>query len=350
LDFARRRGNVLAFLAGFLYDAFTLRRIDDRLDLALQVVYLAALTALLLLQNREHRGLWRPGPRLAAVWRHNVEALHFLYGGLLSPYVVLYSKSGAGAKPLAFFVLLVGLLLVNEMPALRRAGFRLRLGLHAFCTASFLIYFVPLLAGRVGGWTFALALGLSAAATWALAGALAAQRADRRRLFLPAGGVLVLLAALYSLKMVPPVPLSVKFQGVYHAVRKSDGGYTLVAARPPFWLFWRRDSRPFFARPGDEIHYFAGVFAPRRFRHRVRIRWGVFDPAARDYVTTDVFPMEVTGGRDQGFRGTSVKANHRPGRWRVTAETEDGRAIGRLDFEVLEDPGRDERTWRETRM
>ena len=99
---------------------------------------------------------------------------------------------------------------------------------------------------------------------------------------------------------------------------------------PPAWAPWRRDSRPFERRDGDRLHYFVRVFAPSGFRHRVVIRWDVYDAVRDTWVTTDRILLDVVGGRADGFRGAAVKSNFMPGRWRVTAETEDGRALATL--------------------
>jgi hypothetical protein len=122
--------NAVMFVAGFLFDAVTVPRIDSRIDLAIQLLYLLILVALLVAQHREAIGAWQPPPRVQRWWHHNVEALHFVYGGLLSVDVVLYFRSSTGARPLVFFLLLVALLFVNEVPRVRRAGHSLRMGLY----------------------------------------------------------------------------------------------------------------------------------------------------------------------------------------------------------------------------
>jgi len=242
---------------------------------------------------------------------------------------------------------------INEVPRLRSAGYRLRLGLYGFCVLSFLIYFIPIVLGRIDAWVFLLSLLSSATVVWQVTGRLVPPDADRavarRRLFAPAAGVLLSVAALYVLHLIPPVPLSVQFQGIYHDVRREDGGYTLVYEEQQTWAPWRSDSRLFERRDGDRLHYFARVFAPSGFSHRVVIRWDVYDAERSTWTTTDRIPLDVTGGRAQGFRGTAVKSNFMPGRWRVTAETEDGRAIATLSFRVEDDTGAGERRWKTLR-
>ena len=68
-EFLRRHSAPAMFAAGFLFDFFTLQRIDAWLDLAFQLAYLAGLTALLVFQHREAEGRWVPGSVVGRVWR-----------------------------------------------------------------------------------------------------------------------------------------------------------------------------------------------------------------------------------------------------------------------------------------
>jgi hypothetical protein len=337
-SFIRQHSAILMFVAGFLFDFLTMQRIDAWLDLAFQLAYLGGLTALLVFHDRK--------------WPYHVEVLHFLYGGLLSAYVVLYFRSSTFARPLIFLVLLVTVMVVNEVPRVRSAGHRLRLGIYALCVLSFLAYFIPILVGRMGGWVFLLSLIVSGAIVWVVTRFLTEPGPERRRarlrLFAPAAGVLAAIAVLYALRLIPPVPLSVQFQGIYHRVERDARGYALTYD-PPAWAPWRRDSRPFERRSGDRVYYFARVFAPTGFSHRVLIRWEVYDERREQWLTTDRIPFNVVGGRAEGFRGWAVKANIAPGRWRVTAETDDGRAIGTISFTVQDDEETGERAWKSLR-
>ena len=210
-----------------------------------------------------------------------MEVLHFFYGGLLSAYVVLYQKQHLVAARCV--PRLARWRHGHQRGATRtRRRVRLRVSLYAFCVLSFLTYFIPIIVGRIAPWIFLLSLLLSGAIVWQVTRWLEPgpdRVAERRGMFVPAAGVLVFIGALYVLRLIPPVPLSVQFQGIYHDVRRDSRGYSLVYADPPAWAPWRRDSRPFERRTGDRLHYFVRVFAPSGFRHRVVIRWDVFDPA-----------------------------------------------------------------------
>jgi len=140
------------------------------------------------------------------------------------------------------------------------------------------------------------------------------------------------------------VPLSISAIGIYHDAAREGDDYVLTMTRPR-WKFWQKGDQSFAARPGDRIHCFISVFSPARFKERLQVQWLFKDPAA-GWTESDALPFEVSGGRDGGFRGVTVKSRYQPGRWRVKVRTSDGRELGRIDFTVAEGDGGPPRTVR----
>ena len=71
-------------------------------------------------------------------------------------------------------------------------------------------------------------------------------------------------------------------------------------------------------------------------------RWEFKGPSG--WQTTDRIELPVIrGGREDGWRTFARKSTFQPGRWRVTAETDDGRAIATVSFDVEQDADTDER-------
>lgn len=357
IDFFRsileRHLNAALFVGGFLFDLLTIGRIDGWLDLSVQACYLACIGAILVLDARAEAGLWTPRGSLAAAWRYGTEALHFLYGGLFSAYLIFYSRS-SGSRTWIFLAVVGGLMLANELPPVRRAGRHVRMGFFCFCLASFFNYLLPVLLGRMGTGVFLSALAASAivcaAATWGVTRTAPEPRRDAALLARAPAGVLALVGILYAARWIPPVPLSVQYAGIFHNVESSGQGYVLTYERPPWRLFWRREDAVFKAGAGDRIHCFVRVFAPTRFQHQVFLHWRFLDEAAGRYATSDRIPLDVRGGRDLGYRGYAVKSNYRPGRWRVEVETSDGRIIGGTAFRVEPADASSARQWATRRM
>ncbi len=346
--------NILAFGVGFVFDSLTLNRIDAWLDLVIQGLYLGLLSALLLAQHEAGKDRWKFSGRWAKLWKFNEEVLHFLFGGLLSAYVIFYSKSGVTAQTFLFFAFIAGLLVYNEMPQARKWGAPLRIALYTVCLASFLIYFVPVLAGKMGDGVFALSMLATAAGTGGLLALMTRldkdKKAELTKLALPAVLLLGVLTSFYYLRWIPPVPLSLQFSGIYHKVERKNGEYALTFERGPWYSFMRRQDNPYRARPGDRIYCFVRVFAPTRFKHEIALQWLLKDPESGEWRARDRIPLPIKGGRTQGYRGYAYKARWEPGDWKIKVETADGRVMGETTFRVVADPKKKPRRWKTVSM
>ena len=332
------RGEIaLFFFGGFLWDVFTLGRIDNAATLIQQGVYLVLLGGLLLLEQRWGQGE-TPPRAIARVHRFSEDALHFLFGSLLSSYTLFFFKSASSLTSLVFLAVLFGLLLANELPRFRRRGPVVRIALYSLCVTFYLAYLLPVLLGFLSTWLFVLAVGAGAGAIALLMRWVARWRGRReawRRVALPGFGMQALLLGLNFVGAIPPVPLAVQDIGIYHAVERVGGEYRLLHLQPS-WKLWHRGDQDFAARSGDRIYCFVRIFAPTRFHDRVFLRWSYEDPR-RGWVVHDAIPLTISGGREEGFRGYAFKANYQPGRWRVGVETQDGRELGRINLTVRPD-------------
>ena len=167
-----------------------------------------------------------------------------------------------------------------------------------------------MLAGCVPLVVAAWVIGRASPAKFALA---------RRQILLPLGCVLVGFLGFYLFRLIPPVPLSIPFIGVYHQVERTGDSYRLSHERPA-WRFWHNGDQNFLAQPGDKVYVFFRIFSPARFSDQVQMRWHWKDPA-RGWTLHDTIPIRIVGGREQGFRGYGVKSNYQPGEWKVQVET-----------------------------
>jgi hypothetical protein len=334
-----RQVAVVFFTGGFVFDIFTTGRIDSWVTIAQQLAYLAAILGVLLhmlvdqgVPPPDPAGLPRP---VRWYYEYRGAALHFALGALMNLYAIFFFKSSSLLVSFGFLAFLVALLLANESRRFKALGLHVKFALLALCFLSFAAIVVPTLVGSIGPWVFAGsmlagALPFAGLAAWVRRRRPSLTPAVRRQVLAPAAAMLVLFVASYLLRVIPPVPLSIPFVGVYHGVERTEQGYVLTHERP-WWRLWHHGDQHFLAQPDDRVYVFFRVFSPARFADRVRMRW-FWEPGGRGWLLQDSIPIDIVGGREEGFRGYGYKSNYQPGRWKVHVETTDGREIGRVYF------------------
>lgn len=329
-----------SFVAGFVFDAFMAGRIDSWEMIGQQAVYLAlillALTQMLI--EQEH-----PAPDPAATtalrrgyYRYRSFVVHFLFGTLLNLYTIFFFKSSSFLVSFSFLGVLALILVANESRRFKSLGLPVKFVLLALCMLSFAALVVPVFVGSMGITVFlvSMAVGcvpMAAVASWLRRRSDALAHRARRQVLVPLGAVLVFFLTFYLFRLIPPVPLSIPYIGVYHAVEKSQDSYRLTHERP-WWRFWHNGDQRFRAQPGDKLVVFFRVFSPTRFSDQVQMRW--YHKEGAGWALQDAIPINIVGGREQGFRGYGVKTNYQPGSWKVQVETTDEREIGRIYFDV----------------
>ena len=140
-----------------------------------------------------------------------------------------------------------------------------------------------------------------------------------------------LLVGFYFLNWIPPVPLSMKFGGIYHEVKKSDDRFELSFERN-WYQVWKRSDTTFPAH--EPIYCFTAVFAPVALNTTVYHHWYFRPHKTKAFAHADKIPVKISGGREAGYRAYTFKQQLDPGDWRVDLEAEDGRIIGRVSVTV----------------
>ena len=306
--------------------------------IAQQAVYLALVTMLLthmffVPEPPPLDGLARPK---RIYYRRRLAILSFFLGTLLNVYTVFFFKSSSLLVSFSFMLVMLGLLLLNEFGPFRRLGVAFRFALLSLCGLSFCATVVPMVFGRVGTLVFLVSMATACVPMLALAAGVRRWAPDRylaarQQMLVPFGVMLIVFLGAYVLRVIPPVPLSIPFIGVYHAVERNADSYRLSHERPA-WAFWRNGDQKFRAQPGDRLYVFFRVFSPASFADEVSLQW--FLREERGWALQDTIPIRIVGGRAEGFRGYGVKSKYPPGEWKVHVETTDGREIGRVYFDV----------------
>lgn len=336
------------FFSGVTYDSLTLTRIDRLQDNLLLLIYLLLLGFLIILTgrlgiepvpDRAQLKTLSPVPRWILQSRpYSPMAIQFLFGGLFSAYAIFYSRSATFTSTAVFFGVLVLLLVANEFLRDRLSNLRLLVSLYALVCFGFFTFFLPVMTGYMNVLVFLAGAGLSAAVTFRVVQLIYRDNPDRSKreafgVTTPAFVLIALLVGFYFLNWIPPVPLSMKFGGMYHEVKRSDDRFELSFERK-WYQVWKRSDTTFPAH--EPIYCFTAVFAPVALNTTVYHHWFFRPHSNKPFSHADRIPVRISGGREAGYRAYTFKQQLDAGDWRVDVEAEDGRIIGRVSVTVEE--------------
>ncbi len=335
-----RYAGIAIFGIGFIWDSFTMTRVDNIIDNIILLFYLAIIAAMIIITLRRQCG------KPPVAWIQKLEhrllwAMQFCFGGLFSSYVIFYFKSASFTRTQFFFLILVLLWLGNEFLEQRLKNRVLLAVLYCFCLFAFLTFFLPVVIAKVSAWIFLFAGFVSLFISLAVFSvALVPQMEEWKTRMKPVTASILstFLAVniLYFANLIPPVPLALKSAGIYHQVTKTSAGYLARYVPPSLFRFWRKWDDPFYFSPGESVYCYTAIFAPGKVRIPVYHVWSL--KTSEGWAQTDSIRIDVSGGREGGYRGYSDKSGITPGKWRVEVETEAGQTLGRVDFTVLPTP------------
>jgi hypothetical protein len=345
-----------AFIGGFCFDLATLGRIDSYTNFFIHGFWLL-ISGMLLILTLLARSEWA---YTGKQWRktlgqlfikHDQFIFHFALGALLSAFTIFYFKSSSAAVSILFLGLLVALLILNELKRFQNLGPFVRCVLYQITLLTFATYLIPILMGSVSYSIFALSMGLSGGIALTMGMLLkkleCPQKSFQNDYLRPTMIAFGAFLLLYLSNAIPPIPLSTQHIGVYHNVSVQPSGYVLKQHSESLSMLPFADDT-FAARPGDKLFVFTRIFAPRHFDDAIYLRWEKQNPAGK-WQTTDKIKMKIRGGREMGYRGYGYKEHYSPGEWRVFVETQDGREVGSIAFNVEQDMGTESRQFESLR-
>jgi hypothetical protein len=321
-----------------MFDTVAVGRVDSWHVIAQQALYLAMVTAVLtqMFFVPDEPALEGLPPVRRFYYRHRLAILSFFLGTLLNLYTLYFFKSSSLLVSFSFMLVMVALLVLNEFGPFKRLGLAFKFALLSLCGLSFCATVVPVIFGQVGTAIFLTSMTIGCLpmltlSAWIRRRAPERVPAVRNQILVPFGLMLIVFLGAYLLRVIPPVPLSIPFVGVYHSVERAPDGYRLSHERPA-WAFWRNGDQQFRAQPGDRVFVFFRIFSPASFADEVHMQW--FHREAQGWALQDTIPIKIVGGRAAGFRGYGFKSKYQSGAWKVQIETTDGREIGRVYFRV----------------
>lgn len=327
----------VVLVVGFLLDFMTLRRVDGVFDnlLLISHLFLSGLAIMLLFSKDT-----RLGERLKiAKHAQKIEyVMLFSFGALFSGSIIFFSKSASLSSSWPFFLLLLILMLGTEFQKKYFQRLIFQINFYYIALFSYLIVLVPVVKKDMGPNIF-LASGVLSlifiSVFFLLLSVIDKKKIQVyiKKMVVGVISIFVFFNLLYFSNIIPPIPLSLKFSGVYHSVyRVSSTNY--VGMYEPSIYFWKKRSSLVHRDQNGSVYVFSSVFAPTQLDTKIYHQWQYFDRIHNKWIDSSKIELNVSGGREEGFRGYSLKRSLENGKWRVLVETQRGQKLGQIRFEV----------------
>jgi hypothetical protein len=328
----------LSLIGGFIFDALTLKRVDMFWENVWVVVHLLVVALCIILINRtNHTPEEEKDPEKLHFWLLN--ALQFVFGGLLSTFLVFYFRSGSFLVSWPFLLLLALAFIANERLKHHFARVGFQISFFYLSLFSFSIFLIPVLLHEIGTKIFLIS---GVASLIVLTFFLLLLRKLARDTFLESKKVVRISVAtiflvfnfLYFFNLIPPIPLSLKDAGIYHSlVKNTDGAYTAEREQTTWKNYFQMYDDVHTLSP-ETLYAYSAIFSPPALNTNIVHEWQKYSDSTNSWVTMSSVSLPVVGGRDGGYRTYSTRENPEQGKWRVNIETPHGQIIGRIYFAV----------------
>jgi hypothetical protein len=330
-----------SLVAGFVFDALTLKRVDTLFENLWILAHLIVVAIFIILIHQTEVATGdEHNPSRRHFWYVNI--LQFFFGGILSTYLVFYFRSSDIFTTWPFIALLILAFWANE--SLKKHYVRLSFQIILFFLSiySFMIFLIPIVLHEISSRIF-LFSGVVSLAIISLFTFLVFQfiknkkeKFESKRMII----ALILLIfivvnGLYFTNLIPPIPLSLKDAEVLHSIsRNADGNYDVIY-EDHGWKGYFMLYPDFHEVSGQPVYAYSAVFSPKGLNIKIIHEWQHYDQTKKKWITEGEITLSVIGGRDGGFRTYSTRSNLADGKWRVNIKTENGQTIGHLRFNVV---------------
>ncbi len=333
----------LSLIAGFVFDAFTLKRVDTLWENSWIIAHIIIVGLfIIIIHLKEGEAGDEKNPHKAHFWYVNI--LQFFFGGLLSTFLVFYFRSADIFTTWPFILLLAAAFVANESLKKHYIRFSFQISLFFLSVYSFAIFLVPILLHRIGPSIFLLSGLLSLIFITIFILTLFhfikdrpnKEKIESKKLIISLiAGIFAVVNILYFTNLIPPIPLSLKDAGVFHSIQKNADGNYDVSYEDYGWKGYFKFYPDFNEVSGAPVYAFSAIFSPKGLNINIIHEWQHYDETQKKWTTESEIHLSVIGGRDGGFRTYSMRYGLAEGKWRVNIKTEQGQTIGHIRFNII---------------
>lgn len=338
ISHAWRHASTIIFVVGFFMDSFLLPSVDEPITKYLGLSYLIILALIFPLRE------WVISRNTASDAERRLFSLltfgiSFFSGSALSFVFVYAMRSAAFAVSWPLFLILLLCMFANEFISTHNYRFTLDIAVYFIAIVFYSIFNVPIVFGEVNDFVFLVAIGIAVVVGLAFISVLRktseTAESESARGFALAVGIPMFVGMLYILNVIPAVPLSLKDDGIYHSITRTESGEYL-GQKEVDNRFLANYRRPVYHLTDQDtgVYFFSSVGAPAEVSAPITHVWEYYDETQKKWITSTTISFDLSGGRDGGYRAYSKKENLQPGLWRVTVKVDNNRIVGRKRFYI----------------
>lgn len=297
-----------------------------------------------LFQDRSQKIVEGKGLTFGIVEKINSSATYlisFFLGTLLSHVLIYYFWSSDVMQVWPIFAIVGVCIISNEF----LYGVVPDIVLFFVGLTLFIIFNVPIFLNKVNNNTFLISILISVVAISILTLILQRIYLSKRHFFfliLFSIGFPFLLLKLYYLNYIPAVPLALGDSGFYSYIQKETDQNNLVVynkkeegvIKAKKYFIIENDSYNFdVLKDTNTIYFFSSIISPANVSATITHNWQKYDEVKQIWVDQSKISYDVSGGREDGYRGYSNITNISQGKWRVKVLADD-RVVGVKNTEI----------------
>ncbi len=327
-----------SLVGGFLFDFILFVHIDIPFKFAVLITYwFIAGVAICFMQVYDAGKI---SQRLAYLRLFMPLAVQWTFGGLLNISLIFYWFSGAFSVSWPLIAITVILLLFNDRFRQQFSKPLVQISVYFFVTFALFSIILPFFLASLSVWLFvaagAASLIVFVAYIYGISVFIKRPQVQTRQLFISIIVIAAVMNVLYFANIIPPIPLALREAGLYHGLQPTGGKY-VMQVEPE--TLWQNVQDVIFGQtvhvvPGEKIYLYTAIFAPANLKTTIVHHWQYYSEAQKKWVDVSRLPFDISGGRQEGYKGYSWQTNLAAGKWRVYVENLRGQILARVRFTV----------------
>lgn len=265
----------------------------------------------------------------------------FFLGTFLAHTLVYYFRSSDVLQVWPIFAVVALSIISNEF----LYGIVPDILLYFVALTLYILFNVPIFLNKVNNSTFLISILISVVVISILT--LILQRiflSKKDFLFLIIFSILFpfLILRLYYLNYIPAVPLALGDSGFYSYIQKEVDDKNIssyikkeegIIKAKKFFFLEDSSLNINFLKDSNILYFFSSIISPADVSATITHVWQRYDETKEQWIEHSRISYDISGGREEGYRGYSNITNLHQGKWKVRVLADD-RIVGVKNIEI----------------